>query len=150
MWGNPQMTYFIVPKPFPVEAVWMMLLRHIGQWSALGFGYWVVRDKRTGEFVGEVGFADFKREREQGLDGAPELGWSIAPNAQGRGLATEAVRAALAWGAIHQIAPRTVCLIHPENRASLRVAEKCNFVERRRTMYAGGPSIIFDRTLGAG
>ena len=150
MWGNPQMTYFIVPKPFPVEAVWMMLLRHIGQWSALGFGYWIIRDKITNRFIGEVGFADFMREMEQGFGGVPELGWSIEPTSQCKGFATEAVRAALSWGAITRISPRTVCLSHPENRASLRVAEKCNFVERCRTTYAGGPSIIFDRSLGAG
>lgn len=48
--------------------------RYAGQWSLLGYGYWVVEDKRTGRFAGEVGFADFKRVIEPSLDGVPEIG----------------------------------------------------------------------------
>jgi hypothetical protein len=34
---------------------------YIGHWALMGFGYWVIEEKATGEFVGDVGFADFKR-----------------------------------------------------------------------------------------
>jgi RimJ/RimL family protein N-acetyltransferase len=40
---------------------------------------------------------------------------------------------------------RTVCLITPDNLASIRVAEKCGFKEFARTTYKDQPTILFDR-----
>jgi RimJ/RimL family protein N-acetyltransferase len=145
MWGDPEVTRYIGGRPFSKEEVWTKLLRYVGHWSVMGFGYWVARDRATGRFVGEVGFADFKREIEPSLDGAPEIGWALAPWAHGRGLATEAVRAANAWGVAHFESGRTVCLISPENLASIRVAEKCGYKEFKRTTYKGQPTILFER-----
>jgi RimJ/RimL family protein N-acetyltransferase len=145
MWGDPEVTRYIGGRPFSSEEVWTKLLRYVGHWSVMGFGYWVARDRATGRFVGEVGFADFKREIEPSLEGAPEIGWALAPWAHGRGLATEAVRASIAWGANHFESGRTVCLISPENLASIRVAEKCGYQEFKRTTYKGHPTILFER-----
>jgi predicted metal-dependent phosphoesterase TrpH len=51
----------------------------------------------------------------------------VAREARGSGIATEAVRAAVAWA--HEQGIRTLTLTaHPENVASLRVAEKAGFV----------------------
>ena len=38
-----------------------------GLWSLLGFGYWAIEEKAAGGFVGELGFADFKRDIEPSL-----------------------------------------------------------------------------------
>ena len=145
MWGDPEVTRYIGGRPFPKEEVWTKLLRYVGHWSVMGFGYWVIRDRATGRFVGEVGFADFKRDIQPSLEGAPEIGWALAPWAHGKGLATEAVRASVAWGVTHFESGRTVCLISPENLASIRVAEKCGYKEFKRTTYKGQPTILFER-----
>ena len=145
MWGDAEVTRFIGGRAFPKDEVWTKLLRYVGHWSVLGFGFWVLEDKGSGRFVGEVGFADFKRDIEPSLEGAPEIGWVLAPWAHGRGLATEAVRAALGWGATGLPSKRTVCLISPENVASIRVAEKCGYREFRRTTYKGQPTLLFER-----
>jgi len=42
-------------------------------------------------------------------------------------------------------ASRSVGLSHPENHATLRVAEKCGYRELRRTTYRGQPAIICAR-----
>src|SRR5271154_1101805 len=97
MWGEAEVTRFIGGRAFPKDEVWTKLLRYVGHWAVLGFGFWVLEDKTSGRFVGEVGFADFKRDIEPSLEGAPEIGWVLAPWAHGPGLATEAVRAALSW-----------------------------------------------------
>ena len=47
--------------------------------------------------LGEVGFADQCRDMAPGFDGAPEIGWTLQPAAQGVGYAREAVAAAVAW-----------------------------------------------------
>ncbi len=148
MWADPEVTRHIGGRPSTREEAWTRLLRYVGHWALLGYGYWVVRDQASGRFVGEVGFADFHRELEPPFDGAPEIGWALVPWAHGRGLATEAVRAALAWGDQHLGARRTVCMIDPGNAASIRVAQKCDYEEYARTSYKGAPTILFQRTGG--
>jgi RimJ/RimL family protein N-acetyltransferase len=145
MWADPEVTRYISGRPFSKEEVWARLLRYAGHWQWLGFGYWAVEEKSTGLFAGELGFAEYKRDIKPSLDGVPELGWVLSPRVHGRGYATEAVRAAVAWGDSRFGRARTACLIDPANLKSIRVAEKCGYREWRRTTYKGEPTILFDR-----
>jgi RimJ/RimL family protein N-acetyltransferase len=146
MWGDPQVTRYIGGRPQTTEEVWARLLRYVGHWTLLGFGYWVVRETATNRFIGEVGFVDYQRDITPALEGAPEIGWVLAPGAPGQGFAIEAVRAILAWGESHFGArTRTVCLIDPGNVRSIRVAEKAGYRELARATYKNEPTIIFER-----
>ena len=147
IWGDPAMVRHITGDPLGEEAAWARFLRSVGHWSLMGFGFWALEEKASGRFIGEAGFVNFKRRVEPPLPEAPEIGWLLAPWAQGRGHATEAVRAALAWGEDHFGTGRTVCMIHPDNAASFRVAEKCGFKEVTRARYLGGPTVVLDREL---
>jgi RimJ/RimL family protein N-acetyltransferase len=142
MWADPIVTRHF-GKSYSEEEVWTRFLRYIGHWSLLGFGYWVVEEKATGNFAGEVGFADYKRNIEPPLN-VPEIGWVLASQFHGKGYATEAVRAAIAWGDGY-FKSRTTCIIHPANLASIRVAEKCGYGEFQRTLYHGHPTIMLVR-----
>jgi RimJ/RimL family protein N-acetyltransferase len=117
MWANPEVTRFIGGRPFSEEETWVRLLRYVGHWSLLGFGYWVVREKSSGRFVGEVGFAECRRDIVPSILGQPEIAWVLAPWAHGQGFATEATTTAIGWGEAHFGPVRTVCLISPENLA---------------------------------
>ena len=145
MWGDRDVTRYIGGKPFSREEVWSKILRYAGHWSLLGFGYWVIADRASGRFLGEAGFADFKRRIEPEFTGLPEIGWALAPAAQGAGIATVAVVAVLGWGDRNFAAGPTVCLIHPDNIGSIRVALKCGYREFRRTTYKEQPTILFQR-----
>jgi RimJ/RimL family protein N-acetyltransferase len=146
LWSDPQVNQHISGKPSGREEVWARLLRYIGHWAALDYGFWQIRERATGRFVGDVGLADFKRDLAFSFDGAPEAGWVLAPWAHGRGYATEAVTAALAWSdAAEQVGPRTVCIINPDNTASLRVAAKCGYRELARVDYKAVEVIVFER-----
>ncbi len=145
LWADPAVTRFIGGRPSTREETWARVLRYAGLWALLGLGYWVVRERATGRFVGEVGLADFRRDVTPPLDGAPEVGWALAPWAHGRGYATEAVRAALAWSDAHLAAPRTVCMISPGNDASVRVADKCGFRPLGDATYKGQDQRLFER-----
>jgi RimJ/RimL family protein N-acetyltransferase len=144
MWGNPAVTRHVGGRPFTREEVWARLMRYVGHWALLGYGYWAIEDKATGCFVGEAGFADFKRDMEPPLE-VPELGWVLVPEAQGQGYATEAAKAAAAWGDGHFGPTRIVALIHPENEPSIRVARKVGFEEAATTNYKGYPTLLFER-----
>ena len=56
MWSDPAVTRYIRSYEFSREEVWARLLRYAGTWSLLGYGFWALFDKETGEFIGEVGF----------------------------------------------------------------------------------------------
>jgi RimJ/RimL family protein N-acetyltransferase len=145
LWGDPEVTRFIGGRPSTRDEVWGRLLRYAGLWALLGFGYWAIEDKADGRFVGEVGFADFKRDIRPSMDGLPEIGWVLSPRVHGRGYATEAVAAALAWGDATFGATPTVCIIDPENLASIGVATKSGYREIAHTHFKGDPTIMYRR-----
>jgi len=145
MWADPIVARYIGGKPLSEEEAWTKLLRYAGHWSVMGFGYWAVEEKETRRFIGELGFADYKRDIQPPLGTTPEAGWIFSPAAHGKGYASEALREVLAWGETHFEGGRTVCLIHPENAASIRLAKKYSYRELRRTSYRDRPAIVFSR-----
>ncbi|WP_158916090.1 GNAT family N-acetyltransferase [Caulobacter sp. S45] len=145
MWGDPVVARFIGGRPFSREEVWSRLLRYVGHWAVLGFGYWCVREAQGGRFVGEVGFADLERTLEPGFDGAPEIGWALASGVHGQGYAREAADAAMAWGDVHFGNVRTVCMIDPTNAPSIRLADKLGYVPYAHTTYKDHATILFER-----
>ncbi len=149
LWADPVVVRHTVGKPLTEEESWRRLLSYVGHWAVEGFGYWVVEEKSSGKFVGEVGFADYKRDIEPSLKGVPESGWVLASHAHGKGYATEAVRAIVAWGDDHfsqaSGGTRTACIIEPENIVSIRVAEKCGYREFARANYKGRLVLMFER-----
>lgn len=149
LWTDPAVTRFIGGLASTSEECWLRLVRSIGHWAALGFGTWAVEEKSTGRFVGEVGLFDFHRLIDPPLP-APEVGWVLAPWAHGRGFATEAVNAALAWSDAELGAPEVACIIDPDNLASIRVAEKCGFRLVRETIYRDRPILQFARPAAGG
>jgi RimJ/RimL family protein N-acetyltransferase len=144
LWGDPAFATTIFPAALSSEEVWFRLLRDIGHWEAVGHGNWTVRETATGDYVGGVGVLDYRRLLDPPFD-APELGWGMAPRFQGRGLAFEAVSAALAWCDDSLSAPRTVCMIAPGNAPSLALAERVGFHPYAETTYRGEPIILLER-----
>ena len=145
MWSDADVTRFIGGKPATAEETWARVLRYAGMWTLLGYGFWLVAEKSSGQFVGEMGFLEGKREMNPGFDGAHEIGWAVMPHAHGKGFATEAVNAATAWHDTHFGRVRTACMIAPENMPSIRVAEKAGYVEYAHTTYKGNPTLLFER-----
>lgn len=136
MWADPVVTRYTTGQPLTLEECWARLLRYVGHWNLLGFGYWVAVEKATGTFIGEIGFADFKRDMQPSLNGLPESGWILASHSHGKGYATEALRAAVKWGDQHFSLP-TACIINPENIASVHVALKCGYGDVKPAIYKG-------------
>jgi len=146
MWADPEVVRFIGGRAFTEEEVWTRLLRYVGHWATMGYGYWVIREAASGRFVGEVGFANLHRDLDPPFGDAPEIGWALSPWAQGQGFATEAVKAVLAWGEIRfGGGARTVCLINPDNAPSIHVAQKSGYRPFAQTFYKGAPSLLFER-----
>ncbi len=127
------------------EDLWIRLLRYEGHWAVTGHGVWAVEEKTSGHYLGQVGLMDFRRGLGPRIDGAPEIAWVLNGSGHGAGYATEAAHAALRLIEERLAPARTVCIINPENTASLRVAEKLGYVSFGDAMYKGSPVLLLER-----
>jgi RimJ/RimL family protein N-acetyltransferase len=146
MWSDPVVVRYTIGEPSPAQKTWIRILAYRGHWVLLNYGYWAVAEKSSGRYIGELGFADFKRDIVPSIDGMPELGWALAPQFHGKGYATEALRAVVAWGDQRFAGGRTACIIHPDNRPSFRVAEKLGFKVIFSATGTAGPSTVLARS----
>ena len=145
LWSDPVTVRHTTGNPLSPEDAWKKMLRNAGLWPVLGFGYWAIEEKSSGELIGEAGFADFKRGIQPSLDGSLEAGWILDSRAHGKGYATEAVRATIAWGKEHFPQQSMTCLIHPDNAASLRLAERCGFEKLTQARYTHHDVVLLVR-----
>jgi RimJ/RimL family protein N-acetyltransferase len=97
-----------------------------------GFGIEALIERATGRMIGWAGLAvpHFLPE----ILPAVEVGWRLSGPHRGRGLATEAGRAALEYGFTTAGLDCIVSLYEPENVASGRVMERLGFTHRVTTI----------------
>jgi RimJ/RimL family protein N-acetyltransferase len=143
--ADPGVVRHLGGSPFSREDTWRKMLASPGLWALLGYGYWVVERREDGAYLGQIGFADFKRDMTPGIEGIPEMGWIMAPRAQGQGYASEAVLAALAWADEALGKSEIVAIIGHDNHRSIRLAERGGFSAREEAVYKGEPILLFRR-----
>ncbi len=95
--------------------------------------------RSDGVLVGYCGFLhqDVDGEREI------EIGYRLHPNYWNRGLATEAAQAVRDHAFSDLNLSHVISLIHPDNVASRRVAEKIGMLFERQTVFKGSPTLVF-------
>lgn len=105
-----------------VEAFYAIVTEH---WAMHGFGFYAVqalRGPNAGALIGFVGVA--YPTFLPAVAHRPELGWRLARQAWGQGLATEAAAAARDDALDRLQLGSLISIIHPENARSRRVAAK--------------------------
>jgi RimJ/RimL family protein N-acetyltransferase len=119
--ADPRVMEFF-PATLTVEETAAMLERVRAHGERHGFGWWAAELKETGAFIGFIGLAVPYFEAH--FTPCVEIGWRLAAEYWGRGLATEGARAALQYGfdvlGLREIVSFTV----PANVRSRRVMEK--------------------------
>lgn len=114
---DPRVLKYIGVDPSPDERIQAFVERGIQTAKARGWILWPVIHRDDAELIGFCGFND-------GFPSGVELGWRLRPEYWGRGLATEIARAVMEYGWNEFGFERLISVIHPDNRASIRVAEK--------------------------
>ena len=116
---------------------WRHMATMIGHWHLRGFGHWAVDEKASGKLIGRIGFMN-----PEGWPGF-ELGWTLSPAAQGKGYATEGARRALEYAFTEMDRDHVISLIHPDNKPSIRVAERLGEKLEGKTELLGHDVLIY-------
>jgi RimJ/RimL family protein N-acetyltransferase len=112
------MRYFPTPTAPERERVERLVARQIDHWRVHGHGWWAVTLPDRGQFIGWCGLQYLPETDEV------EVGYLFDRPQWGKGLATEAAKASVAYGfQVHNL-PFIVGLTHPDNIASQRVLQK--------------------------
>lgn len=100
------------------RGAWRDFACDVAAWPLRGFGAWSVEARTGGRWLGMVGLFQPEGYAE------PEIGWTLAPEAEGRGFAEEAARAARAWAFGVRGLTTLVSYVDPRNARSIRLAER--------------------------
>ena len=124
--SDPEVMRFLSGKPETLEESRAIIERIETRWAELGYGWWAIIERDTGEFAGAGILQNLRREATQLPDLACplEIGWRLRRALWGRGYASEAAFAIadFAFEALHADELLAVC--HPDNQASWTVMER--------------------------
>ena len=123
--------YFPRTTPPPRPSVEKDICYQIEHWTRFGYGRWVIGQPPDGRPIGWCGLQYLPDTDEI------EIGYLLAKPFWGQGLTTEAAIAGQRWAFEHLDLQELVAIIHPENIASIRVAEKLGMTFTARTVYFG-------------
>lgn len=123
--GNPELMKFI-PRPLLTKKEEAIdLINTINQRIIEGQGInWAITIKPSNKLVGYLGHYRIQWENYRS-----EIGYMLLPEAQGKGVITEAIQLIVEYGFEKMKMHSLEAVIDPENYASARVLQKIGFVK---------------------
>jgi RimJ/RimL family protein N-acetyltransferase len=137
MCGDPEVMKYLGGIPLTRSEAWRNMAMVLGHWQLRGFGLWAVEEKATGVLVGRVGC--WQPEGWPGM----EIAWTLRRSFWGRGYATEAASKALDVAFSQLAQTHVISMIHSENAASIRVAQRLRMRLEGRTELLGEAVVIY-------
>jgi len=142
LWGDPEVTRLFSRKPLSDIDVQKRLNTEIDCATTHGMQYWPMFELASDELVGCCGLRPYR-----GSEKIYELGFHLRPPYWGKGFATEAARAVVAYGMDRLAASAIFAGHHPANMESRKVLLKLGFEETGTEFYEPTglyhPSYIF-------
>lgn len=138
---HPEVAKWLPPAPGKVQEGDFVALAHAAierfavSWQERRYAPWGVFNE--GRLIGHAGLNFIEQ-----FDGVEVL-WSLHPEAQGKGYATEVARAALAYGFETLELDHIFAITLEENRASRAVMERIGLTYRKRVDYKGFTDIVW-------
>lgn len=145
LWSDPAVTAYL-GGPRQADETSRILRDELALPESPAFNQWPTFEKASGRLVGDCGLIekDIAGRREI------ELTYVLMPWAWGRGFATEAGRALRDHAVTALGCRRLVALIHPDNRASARVATKLGFHLETELRRLHGPMHLYAFAAASG
>lgn len=137
MCADLEVMRYLGGKTFSRMEAWRHMAFLIGHWHLRGYGHWAVEEKASGRFIGRIGFLN-----PEGWPGF-EIGWTLGREHWGKGYATEGARRALEYAFTELDQDHVISLIHPENRGSIRVAERLGEQPEGKAQIMGFDVLVY-------
>jgi RimJ/RimL family protein N-acetyltransferase len=138
MTADAEVMRFMGRGPFDRASAWREIALYRGHYELRGYSHWALELRETGELVGRCG-----PWRPEGWP-ALEVGWLLGREHWGKGFATEAARAALAYAWAELGAERVISLVAPGNERSARVARRLGGEPSGSAFVMGFEATVFD------
>ncbi|NRG16577.1 GNAT family N-acetyltransferase [Rhizobiales bacterium] len=135
---DPLVTRFVAGPWGEPDAHRAFVLERMSHPYPPGMGYWTILDRKAAEgeaFLGWILLLPVESE-----ENAAEIGWRLARQCWGRGIAPEAALPVLRYALETLKVSTVVAEIHPQNAASIAVAEKIGLRFVGQTMADGAPA----------
>jgi [ribosomal protein S5]-alanine N-acetyltransferase len=123
--------YFPPSSPATLEKMEKYIEFHHAHWQEHGYGHWAVVTRLEEQVIGWCGLEYLTDTRET------EIAYLFSRQFWGKGLGSEAARAALDFGLYSTALESIIGLVHPENIASQRILEKLGMAFTYRAPYFG-------------
>lgn len=120
--------------PLGHDVIRSITQRSVALWKEYGYGPWAAIEKQSGDWIGRIGLnqlADWPGPDKW------EVGFELAPEHWGRGLATEGAREAIRFGWASTPLTRIISATAAGHRASRRVMEKCGLTFQAEVTFRG-------------
>lgn len=127
----------VAGKPLTRPQAWGWMSAMEGHWQLRGYGMWAVEEISTRRLIGRIGL--------QFPEGFPdiEIGWMLGKPYWGRGFATEGAIAAIKYGFQELQRDNFISMIHPDNHASIRLAERIGEVHEGEVELFGLSLLLY-------
>ena len=102
-------------------------------------GLWATIYKETGHFAGRCGLLPWTIDGQHEV----EVAFAFSKAFWGQGLGTEVALALVQYSFEHLQLSRLICLIEPENHASIKVATKIGMVFEKEGADEKGPFLVY-------
>jgi putative AdoMet-dependent methyltransferase len=128
IWADPEVTRFLPSQGNPIsrENSEKALRAFIEHWQQQGYGIWAIVESRSSQMVGYCGLRYLEEFNEV------EVLYGLAKAYWGRGIATQAAKAAVAYGFNVSHLDKLIAMALPDNLASRRVIEKAGLQYEKR------------------
>ncbi len=138
VYGDPEVMRWVGHGPVATLAeVEAMLSQYITHQDRYGYAFWAVVERASGRVIGDTGLA-------RTADGKIEMGYTLAREAWGRGLATEAAGLALHAALETLQMPAVRALVEPGNLASQHVLTKLGLTPAGEVLAFGRPHLAYE------
>lgn len=104
--------------PYSAKDAWGDFCHGVASWRLFGVGSLSIVSRDTGAYLGQIEINQGPRFPE------PELGWQLAAEAEGQGIAYNAATAMRDWVLEQRAVETLVSYIDPQNVRSINLAER--------------------------
>ena len=147
--ADPQVMRYLTGKPETLEESKTVIERVKGRWADVGYSWWALVERDSGELVGAGALQNLRRDAAPlpDLDCPLEIGWRLRRDRWGRGYAIEAATAIVDFAFDRFQPDELLAVCHPDNAASSGVMKRLGMTHQGLQRWYGKEMTTF--RLGA-